>query len=593
MRATIQEYGQSSLFVKPTGLEIQLPARVFGKVWQGLKEQLEEAIGQWPRHVYQPRMMTQRDKGEQAPRWKESKVDALSGLLYLLKVPATHELVNLWQVIDWGEINRIAAPLYNNAHGGCSAWAPAQLIAMLLLMFLYGVPHETQVVARIRENIVWCWFCGFGLFGPFPAHDALYELRKRLGQERFEELLTMVVQACLQAGLVSNELAHFDLTAVSAAAHRWSPYERAVILSRALMRYMELVWAGQTPEEPFPEALRELAVQVAIELLPHKGIKDVKPERIVASVEQWEQQAQGSEAVWQTTSDAIVETLAATEEPVDWRELLKGPSDKLRAWLKSRAKQVLEQMPHARGDQQARVGRTTSYTWFCGYWMGFVVDNAHQVITAVVWAAGNVKQYKTLKPALKAHIQRLGKPKATSADSAFDEFEVHSFLKQQSITGHITSREHSPPRNGGYGTDRVTWVEGMHLPLCPGEKPLRTIGQAKQDRQVFEGTACTGCTLYTQCHPSGQGQPKRFTLHLAAHRCWQDNRAHCQSPAYKIARRDRFTSEGRFGLAKMNHHGARAPYRSANMNHIAGLMIAIVMNLRILARHQHQEAKSA
>ena len=592
MRAIVQGYGQSGLFVKQTGLEIQLPARVFGKGWKNLLEHLVEAIGQGACIVFQPRIMTQRDKGEHAPRWKESKIDALSELLYLLKVPVKHELVRLWQVIDWGEINRLAAPLYNNAHGGCSAWAPAQLMAMLLLMFLYGVTHETQVVARVRENIVWCWFCGFGLFGPFPAHDALYELRKRLGRERFEKLLTMVVQACLEAKLVSNELVHFDLTAVSAAAHRWSPYERAVILSRALMRYMELVWAEQTPEKPFPEALRQLAVEVTIEYLPHKGIKDVKPERIVASVEQWEQQAQGSEPVWQTTSEAIVETLQAAQVSVDLHELLKRPSDKLRAWLKRRAKEVLELMPHARGDQQARVGRSTSYTWFCGYWMGFVVDNAHQVITSVVWAAGNVKQYKTLKPALKAHVQRLGKPKALSADSAFDEYEVHSLLDQD-ITGHITSREHSQPRDGGYGTDRVTWVEGSPQPLCPAAKSLQAKGQARDGRQIFVGTACTDCALYARCYPSGEGQPKRFNLHPAAHRRWQENRTHCQSPDYKVAQRDRFTSEGRFGLAKMNHHGARAPYRSANMNHIAGLMIAIVMNFRILARHQHQEAKSA
>ncbi len=593
MRATIQGYGQSGLFVKQTGLEIKLPARVFGKGWKGLQEHLVEAMGQWPGHVFQPRIMSQRDKGEHAPRWKESKVDALSGLLYLLKVPVKHELVILWQVIDWGEINRIAAPLYNNAHGGCSAWAPAQLIAMLALRFLYGVTHETQVVARVRENIVWCWFCGFGLFGPFPAHDALYELRKRLGEEKFEELLTMVVCACLEAKLVSNELVHFDLTPVSAAAHRWSPYERAVILSRALMRYMELVWAEQTPEESFPEALCELAVEAAIDYLPHKGIKDVKPERVIASVEQWEQRAQGSEPVWRTTSEAIVETLRAAEVSADLGELLKQPSDKLRAWLKSKAQEVLKLMPHTRGDQQARVGRTTNYTWFCGYLMGFMVDNAHQVITAVAWAAGNVKQYKTLKPALKAHVQRLGQPKALATDSAFDEYEVHSLLEQQGITGHITSREHSKPRDGGYGTDRVTWVEGSPQPLCPAAKPLKATGQARDGQQIFVGTACTECALYAPCYPSGEGQPKRFTLRPAAHRCWQENRTHCQSPAYKDARRDRFTSEGRFGLAKMNHHGATAPYRSANMNHIAGLMIAIVMNFRILARHQHQEAKSA
>jgi hypothetical protein len=36
----------------------------------------------------------------------------------------------------------------------------------------------------------------------------------------------------------------------------------------------------------------------------------------------------------------------------------------------------------------------------------------------------------------------------------------------------------------------------------------------------------------------------------------------------------------------MNHGAAKAPYRSDEMNHIAGLMIAIVMNWRVLARHR-------
>jgi hypothetical protein len=36
----------------------------------------------------------------------------------------------------------------------------------------------------------------------------------------------------------------------------------------------------------------------------------------------------------------------------------------------------------------------------------------------------------------------------------------------------------------------------------------------------------------------------------------------------------------------MNHGADKAPYRSDEMNHIAGLMIATVMNWRILARHR-------
>ena len=399
-----------------------------------------------------------------------------------------------------------------------------------------------------------------------------------------------MVQACLAAGLVANELVHFDLRPVIAAAHRWSPYERAVILSRALMRYLELLWAEQQPEQPFPQALRELAVEVALEGLLYKGLKDVKSERVVESVAQWEQQAEGREALWQASSEEMVQALRAAEPPLNLSTVLEQ-GQKLRDGLKRVAKQVIARMPHARGDADARVGRTTNYSWFCGYLMGFVVDGARQVITAVVWAAGNAKQYKLLPPALQAHIQRLGRPKALAADSAFDEFAVHNYLDQEGIEGHITSRDHSQPQDGGYGTDRVTWDQETQWPLCPAGELLHIKQQLPDGTQVLQGTACAQCAAYTHCYPSGAGQPKQFRLNLETHRRWQENRLHGQTQAYQTAQSARFTSEGRFGLAKMNHHGARAPYRSQEMNQIAGLMIAIVMNLRILARHQPQQRR--
>ena len=67
--------------------------------------------------------MTERQSGAEAPRWKQSCVDVLSWMLFLLKVPVKHKLVRLWYAIDWQAINRIAAKLDKNAHGGRAAWA--------------------------------------------------------------------------------------------------------------------------------------------------------------------------------------------------------------------------------------------------------------------------------------------------------------------------------------------------------------------------------------------------------------------------------------------------------------------------------------
>ena len=88
------------------------------------------------------------------------------------------------------------------------------------------------------------------------------------------------------------------------------------------------------------------------------------------------------------------------------------------AHLVTLSKKIMASLPHTRGDNDARVGRTTNYTWFCGYLVGFVVDDAHQVITAVVLGAGNTRQADLCKPALEAHIERVGIPTAVAADSA-------------------------------------------------------------------------------------------------------------------------------------------------------------------------------
>ena len=163
---------------------------------------------------------------------------------------------------------------------------------------------------------------------------------------------------------------------------------------------------------------------------------------------------------------------------------------------------------------------------------------------------------------------------------------IHSFLDENEIIGHVTSREYSKPRDGGFGADRVTWQN--NIPICPDNKPLEPIGKIKKNgRQTWQGTACGDgeCQLYSRCYPSGSGKAKIWTLKAEEHQRWQQNRSHNQTQEYKAAQNARFVSEGRFGLAKNNHKVSRAPYRSDNYNLMGVLMAAIVMNFRILANH--------
>ena len=113
--------------------------------------------------------------------------------------------------------------------------------------------------------------------------------------------------------------------------------------------------------------------------------------------------------------------------------------------------------------------------------MGFVVDDANQVITSVTLGAGNSKQAPFLRPAIEGHTERVGKPDSVAADSAFDDHETLCFLDNESIVAHVTSRDHSKPKDGGYGTDRISWKEGEENPFCADSKALLPVGKARKD----------------------------------------------------------------------------------------------------------------
>ena len=139
--AITQGAGTSELRWDGQRLETSLSRQVFGKMWDTLVARLTDAWRSRSCFTWTQPAMTVRGKGADAPRWKVHPLDVLSGLLFSLKVPVNHELVRLWAMIDWSAINALCATPYHNAHGGPHAWAPAQMVALLVLMFLYGVPH--------------------------------------------------------------------------------------------------------------------------------------------------------------------------------------------------------------------------------------------------------------------------------------------------------------------------------------------------------------------------------------------------------------------------------------------------------------------
>ena len=573
---------RSSIEFRKQEVLLRLKAKVFPTaLWQQLSVRVGEA---WTSgQLMQPfQAMSATSSQASQPRWKRISLDLLSFLIFSLLVPSQHPLVQLWRQIDWPMINQLGAPAYRNQRFGQRAWAPAQMIALLLLFVLLPARSETALLQQVALVPLYRWFCGFSLFSPLPDHSSLHTFRKRMGVERFEAILTWLVLQCQRAGLIANELAFFDMTGVEASAHRWNPYERAVLLTHALIRYLER--SAQDPDERLADSLRLLVAQVALEAQDNEGLRKQSKlaPRLLRSLERWTKTK--GQPLWERAIEAAVSEVLA--EPGLGQASLSDPSEVWLRGLKSVAQRLKTHLPHARGDRDARVGWTSDVSLLCGYWLGFLVDSLHQVITAVRLMPLNQMQHEQMIPALDQHRLRIGAhPSGVVADSAQDYDPVHQQLDLRQIQGHIASREHQG-RGGGWGPGHFLYNPQGQL-ICPQGEAMQ-VGRPRSDGLVpHRAKGCPTCPLKAECLPKGQQPDGPRLIHVVpeTHRRWLQNRANTQTPAYKQAQKQRFASEGLFGLAERLHRAKKAPYRSQPMNHIAGLLVGITLNLATLLRH--------
>jgi transposase len=515
--------------------------------------------------------------------WRHSALDVLSQLLYLLLIPRDHFLVRLDQEIDLSFVDEECADCgkWRPGKPGRPPW-PAQLMfRLLLLMFLFGVPYETQLVLELQANLLWRWFIGLGVLEKVPDHSTLHDFRKRLGPERFVRLLARILVLCQEWGLVDNLHLYFDCTAVLASATAFTPYQRAVLLALAINRYLDLLEGQQVPDPSLVASLRQLVVEVALEAVGSDSLKKVSPEQIAKSLGRWEEKAEAMAQGphWQEPVTQAVAAAAAEETP---------PTD--RQGLLLLAQRLLDTLPRARGDLDAQVGKANNWLVFCGYLAGYVVDGLFGIITAMVFAAGNAWQAALLSPALAQHQTHIaGQAQDMTIDSAFDYPEVYLVLEAAELKGYIASRDHRSPE-GRFGPDRFTWTKEGRL-ICPrqgseGEmKPVRTYADG---RVTYQGVGCADCPLRGQCVGDDKSEPRSLTIHPQDHRRWLANRAANQSEEHKQAQKRRMAWENVFGHGNTYHHGDKAPYRSQPMNEIAEVMTVIAVNLEKMVRYGKQ-----
>jgi transposase len=147
------------------------------------------------------------------------------------RVRKDHLLRKIQKHIDFEFIYKEVGKTYG-VKGNVSV-PPPVILKLMLLLFLYDVRSERELMATIAERMDWLWFLGYDLDDEIPDHSVLSKARARWGGDAFRKFFERVLWACVQAGLVEGSRVFVDSSLIEADASN-----NSVVDTERLGRYL-------------------------------------------------------------------------------------------------------------------------------------------------------------------------------------------------------------------------------------------------------------------------------------------------------------------------------------------------------------------
>lgn len=132
------------------------------------------------------------------------------------RVPKDHTLRKIQEKIDFDFTYGEVKDTYGD-NGNVSV-PPPIILKMMLLLILYNVRSERELMDTIPLRLDWLWFLGYDLDSEVPNHSVLSKARARWGVEAFRNFFERVVWQCVAAGLVDGSKIFVDSSLVDANA---------------------------------------------------------------------------------------------------------------------------------------------------------------------------------------------------------------------------------------------------------------------------------------------------------------------------------------------------------------------------------------
>ena len=154
------------------------------------------------------------------------------------RVPRTHLLRRIQEQIDFNFIYGEVRDTYGSK-GNVSDPSPV-ILKMMLLLVLYNVRSERELMETIPMRLDWLWFLGYDIDSEVPDHSVLSKARARWGVEVFREFFERVVWQCVEAGLVDGSKVFVDSSLVDANASNNSVIDARSLRVQLQEGYKEL-----------------------------------------------------------------------------------------------------------------------------------------------------------------------------------------------------------------------------------------------------------------------------------------------------------------------------------------------------------------
>jgi transposase len=154
------------------------------------------------------------------------------------RVRENHPLRAIARLVDFDFIYKDVEDRYG-INGNVSV-APVVILKLMLLLVLYNVRSERELMETVPERLDWLWFLGYDVDDEIPNHSVLSKARSRWGVTAFKGFFERIVWQCVEAGLVDGTKLFVDASLIDADASNNSVVETYNLKSYVTKSYRHL-----------------------------------------------------------------------------------------------------------------------------------------------------------------------------------------------------------------------------------------------------------------------------------------------------------------------------------------------------------------